>query len=86
LPPDLFLQLVGLGQRLFGRRKVRKFPVDLDPRIQVAPKTLAQRRLKVSRQQVEPEVGSADIVGLFDDQLPARVKSRTRSGECKSDE
>src|SRR5882724_2551116 len=86
LAPNLSLQLVGLSQGLFGGHNVRQFPVHLDPRIQVTPKTPAQRRLKVSREQVEPEVGSANIVGLLDDQLPSRVKSRTRSGEGKSDE
>jgi hypothetical protein len=86
LPPNLLLQLVGFSQLLFGRYHVWQFPVHFDPRIQVAPETLAQRRLSVSRKQVEPEVCGANIVGLLDNQLPPRIESRARTGEGKSDE
>src|SRR5262249_34273032 len=86
LAPNLFLQLVGFGQLLFGRYHVWQFPVHFDPRIEVAPKTLAQRWLSVRWEQVEPQVGRTNIVSFLDDQLPSRVKPRCRSGEGKGDQ
>src|SRR6266850_6629550 len=67
-------------------RHVRNLPVGLDPRVQVVPEALAQRRLEVGGEHVEPEVGRADMVGLLDDQLPPRVESGGRSGEGERDE
>src|SRR4029077_12816475 len=40
----------------------------------------------VGREQVEPEVGRTDVVGLLDDQLPPRVESAGRAGEGESDQ
>jgi hypothetical protein len=67
LAPNLFLQLIGPGQRLFGCRYVWKPIVYLNPSIQVAPKTFAQRRLSVGREHVDPQISCADVIGFLDD-------------------
>ena len=60
--------------------------VSLDPRIHVATEQVAHRRLCAVRQQVDAQVGSADVVGFLHDQTAAFVEARGRTREGEGDE
>ena len=65
---------------MWNRLRILLPAIGLDPRGEVVAKRLAQRRLGVGGERVEPQVGGADVVGFLDDRLSACriVRSRPR--------
>jgi hypothetical protein len=73
---------------LFGGRcfDVRQPSVESQPRIKVTSEEFSQCGLRISWQKIEPQIGCADIIRFFCDQLTVRVKALHCSGECERDQ
>jgi hypothetical protein len=79
--PDLLLQRHG-NRRLRGRRSdVWQQPIDRNARFGILAKLLPQRRLRRSRQEIEPQIGRPYGIRFLHDQLPAQLIPGSGAGE-----
>jgi hypothetical protein len=86
LAPDVLLQAIHLRERGLDGGRDRDLPVDVEPRLQIAAKAVAERRLQIGRDQVDPQIGGADRVGLLDDQVPPPIEAVRGPGEGERDQ
>ena len=69
-----------------GELAARDLPVPGQPRVEVSAEEIADRRPRAFRQQVDPEPGRADGIGLLGDELSPRIEAGGRSRERERDD
>ena len=81
LAPDVPLHLRDSGLFCLGRGNIWQLSIGCQPRLHILPEPLSEGRLGGRRQQVQPQVGGANGIGLLDDQLPPDIEPRGSSRE-----